>query len=117
MSSQSQLPTIAASEPSPSVPARTGGQLGGENVGLETSFAVLQAILVAVAIGRVGLLGTAAMWLYRIIFSILPMPVPIAAPYTPATVVVLGLMLALAAYAVRISVGSRPLFSVAALDD
>lgn len=92
-------------------------QLGGENVGLETPFAVLQAVLGTWAVGRIGLLGGAAMWLYRLVLSGLPLPPAASAPYTPATLLLIGLMLALAAYALRISVGSRPLFSLAALEE
>ena len=95
----------------------TLAQLGGENVTLETPFAVLQGVLVAWTIGRVGLLGGAAMVLYRLVFSSVPLPLDFSAPYTLATLLVLALMLALAAYALRISVGSRPLFAVEALDD
>ncbi len=91
--------------------------LGGENVALETPFAVLQGVLAGWAIGRVGLLGAASMFLYRIVFSSLPLPIDASTPYTLSTLLVLGLMLALAGYALRVSVGSRRLFSVAALDD
>jgi len=46
-----------------------------------------------------------------------PVPIDSATPYSLATILVLALMLALAGYALRISIGSRPLFSAAALDD
>ena len=91
--------------------------LGGENVALETPFAVFQGVLMAWALGRVGLLAGATMWFYRIVFSSVPLPIHGAAPYALTTMLVFGLMLALAGYAMRISVGSRPLFSAAALDE
>ncbi len=95
----------------------TLAQLGGENSWLEIPFAVLQAVMMTWAIGRVGLLGGAAMVFYRVAFSSLPLPVNAAAPYVAATLLMVGVMLALAAYALRISIGTRPLFSVAALDE
>ena len=91
--------------------------LGGENVLLETPFAVLQGILAAWAIGRIGLLAGAAMWFYRVVFATVPLPIGGSTPYTFSTVVIIGVMVALAAYALHISVGSRRLFSFAALDD
>ncbi len=91
--------------------------LGGENVLLETPFAVLQGVIAAWALGRVGLLAGAVMWFYRIVFATVPLPIDSATPYTIWTVVVIGLTVALAAYAMHISVGSRRLFSFAALDD
>ena len=54
---------------------------------------------------------------YRLVLSALPVPIDSAAPYSLSTILVLGLMLALAGYALRISIGSRPLFSAVALDD
>src|SRR5262245_33919312 len=90
--------------------------LGGENVLLETPFAVVQGVLMAWALGRLGLLTAASMWLYRIVLAIIPLPLEPGAPYLLASLVVLGLMLALAAYAMRISVGSRSLFSASGLD-
>jgi hypothetical protein len=90
--------------------------LGGENVLLETPFAVVQGVLMAWTIGRLGLLAAASMWLYRIVLSIIPLPLAPGAPYLLASLLVLGLMLALAAYAMRISVGTKSLFSATALD-
>ena len=95
----------------------TLAQLGGENVGLETPFAVLQAVIVTWTMGRIGLLAGAAMVLYRFVLSGLPLPPAPSAPYTPATLAVMALMLAVAAGALTISVGGRSLFSMAALDE
>ena len=91
--------------------------LGGENVALETPFAVLQGVLIGWVIGRIGLLATVVMVFYRFVLSAVPVPIDSATPYSLATILVLALMLALAAYALRISIGSRPLFSAAALDE
>ena len=91
--------------------------LGGENVALETPFAILQGVLMGWAMGRVGLLGTVVMVFYRLVLSALPVPIDSATPYSLSTILVLALMLAMVGYALRISIGSRPLFSVAALDD
>src|SRR5262249_46547830 len=95
----------------------TLGQLGGENVGLETPFAFLQAAIATWSVGRIGLVGVAVMVLCRRVLGSLPLPLDLAAPYTPTTLIAMGLMLALAAYALRISIGTRPLFSVAALEE
>src|SRR5216117_2613651 len=46
--------------------------MGGENVALETPFAVLNAVLIVWTIGRFGLLAGAAMWFYRILLSAAP---------------------------------------------
>jgi len=78
---------------------------------------VLQGVLAGWALGRIGLLAAATMFLYRIVFSAMPLPVHAAAPYALSTILVIGLMLGLAAYALRVSVGSRGLFSAAALDE
>jgi hypothetical protein len=91
--------------------------LGGENVALETPFAVMQGVLLAWAVGRVGLLATVMMVFYRFTLSAMPLPLDSSSPYLLSTLLVLALLLALAGYALRISIGSRPLFSVAALDD
>lgn len=92
------------------------GQLGGENVGLETPFALLQGALVTWAIGRVGLLGGAAMVMFRQVLGSVPLPLDVSAPYMPTTLIVLASMLALAAYALRISVGTRRLLSIEAFE-
>jgi hypothetical protein len=91
--------------------------LGGENVALETPFAIFQGVLMGWAIGRIGLLATTVMWFYRSVLGAAPLPFDASAPYAFSTILVLGFLLALAGYALRISIGSRPLFSGAALDD
>jgi hypothetical protein len=53
---------------------------------------------------------------YRLVLGALPVPIDAATPYALSTILVLTLMLALAGYALRVSIGSRPLFSAAALD-
>jgi hypothetical protein len=91
--------------------------LGGENVALETPFAVIRGVLMGWVVGRVGLLALTVMWFYAIVVSAIPIPVTASAPYAPVTVMVVVLMIALVGYALRISIGSRPLLSGAALDD
>ena len=90
--------------------------LGAENVALETPFAVLQGVLMTWALGRVGLLAAATMWFYRIVFVSVPLPVHGSAPYLIPTLLVFALMLGLAAYAMKVSVGSRLLFAAPDLD-
>jgi serine/threonine-protein kinase len=92
-------------------------QLGGENVLLETPFAVLQGVLLGWAIGRVGLLAGCVTWFYRVVLSTVPIPIDATTPYTFTTILVIGLMVALAGYALHVSVGSRRLFSIDALED
>jgi hypothetical protein len=74
-------------------------------------------VLLAYAIGRVGLLAGCVMWFYRVVFATLPMPIDAASPHAFTTIAVIGLMVALAGYALHISVGSRKLFSFADLDE
>jgi hypothetical protein len=95
----------------------TLGNLGGENVALETPFALLQGVIGGWVLGRVGLLAVASMVLFRQVLSIVPVPIDSTTPYTLTTVVMLGLLLAIAGIALRISIGPRPLFSAAALDE
>jgi hypothetical protein len=90
--------------------------LGGENVVLETPFAVVQGVIAGWALGRLGLLAAATMFLYRVVLGAVPLPIHAGSPYALTSILVIGLMLALAAYAMRISVGTRGLFSSAALD-
>ena len=64
-----------------------------------------------------GLLATVVMVFYRFVLSALPLPIDSATPYSLSTILVVALMIAVAGYGLRVSIGSRPLFSVAALDD
>ena len=93
------------------------GGLGGENVALETPFAVLQGVILGWTFARVGLLGAMAMLLFRQVLSAVALPIDSSTPYSLTTILVLGLMVLIAGYAFRISIGSRPLFSASALDD
>jgi hypothetical protein len=91
--------------------------LGGENVALETPFAIAQGILMGWTIGRFGLLAGVVMWFFRIALSGIPLPIAATTPYTAATLLVIAVLLVTVGYALRISIGSRPLFSGAALDE
>jgi hypothetical protein len=68
-------------------------------------------------VGRVGLLAAATMWFYRFVFSFVPLPFQATAPYFMTTAIVFTIMIGIAAYAMRTSVGTRPLFSAARLDE
>jgi hypothetical protein len=50
------------------------------------------------------------------VLGAVPLPIHAGSPYALTSILVIALMLTLAAYAMRISVGTRGLFSGAALD-
>jgi hypothetical protein len=84
--------------------------LGGENFLLETPGAMLFASFIALVTTRYGLLAAFSFWVFELLLVRMPLPIDFSAPYAAQTLVILGLMIAVALYAFRIALGSRPLF-------
>ena len=91
--------------------------LGGENVALETPFAIFLGVTMGLVCGRFGLLTAVSLVVFLEFLAGLPLPFESSAPYALSTVLVLAVVVAIAGYALRISIGSRPLFSGGGLDE
>jgi serine/threonine-protein kinase len=87
--------------------------LGGENALLETPSAVVIASLIVLVLTRFGLLAAVAFWLFQSMLSRLPLPLAPDAPYLVSSLLVAAVLLGLVAYAFRIALGPRPVFSLA----
>jgi hypothetical protein len=57
------------------------------------------------------LLALVAFWLVENLLTRMPLPVELAAPYAPQSLILLGVLAALGVYAFRTALGRRPLFS------
>jgi hypothetical protein len=88
--------------------------LGGENVLLETPGALVMGLLSGIMTARFGLL--AAITLSLSMGALANLPLPLSPVYASWTLSVVGLVLALAAYAFRISLGPGPIFGEALED-
>jgi hypothetical protein len=91
--------------------------LGGENVWVEIPGAILTAALVVILVERFGLLAAVVFWLfYNLLVGAAP-SLDFSNFYATYALPGLLLVVALALYAFRISLGSQPLFGAASLED
>jgi hypothetical protein len=90
--------------------------LGGENVALETPYAIFSGVVLGLTHGRFGLLAAVSLGFFFLALAAVPLPLDPSAPYALSSGLVLGLLVAIAAYAFRISIGARPLFPGVRLD-
>ena len=86
--------------------------LGGENVTLETPDAAIAGVLTGLLAARFGLLALVAGELFRLTLTLMPLPLGADLPYAASSAAILLVLLALAGYAFRISLGSRRLVSI-----
>lgn len=92
----------------------TLSNLGGENFALETPGALVIGLMAGFTIARFGLLTSVTIFL--VCLGLAFVALPLSSSYAASSMILVVLFLALAAYAFRISIGPRPLFSVALED-
>jgi hypothetical protein len=90
----------------------TLGFLGGENFVLETAAAILLGAAIAVVTVRYGLLAVAAGSLFSNLLLGSPLPLDFRTPYATQSAIAILVPLAIALYAFRIAIGSRPVFEM-----
>jgi len=90
--------------------------LGGENPVLELPNAMIYGAMTAWLITRYGLLALIASWLARGLLQLTPLPFSSSSPYAFQAVFGIVVILALALWAFRTSLGGRPVFAFT-LDD
>jgi hypothetical protein len=110
------LARLLLRKPAPAIAAlflfATLTNLGGENFMLETPGAVVAGILTALVVARFGLLALVTMWLFRFVFTFVPLPLDFKVPYATSSLIVMLSMIALALYAFRISLGSQRVLAI-----
>ena len=87
--------------------------LGGENVALETTAALVIGLMIVTVTVRYGILASTAGAFFHILLVTAPLPLDLRAPYATQSVIVVLVLLALVLYAFRISLGPRPVFNLA----
>jgi serine/threonine-protein kinase len=90
--------------------------LGGENPALEIPDAILSAAVVAIALVRLGPLTVGVMWFACIFLETSPVRANPSLWYAPHTVATLALVIGMALWAFRTSLGGRPAFRPLSLD-
>jgi serine/threonine-protein kinase len=91
--------------------------LGGENAWVEIPGAILTAALVVILVERFGLLAAVVFWLFRNLLVDVAPSLDFSNFYATYALPGLLLLVALALYAFRISLGGQPLFGAASLED
>jgi hypothetical protein len=92
------------------------GALGAENPVLEVPNALLYGVLLAWVIVRWGLLALISAAVFRWLYTVTPLPFTTTSPYAFQAVFGIVVILALALWAFRTSLGGRPVFAFT-LDD
>jgi protein kinase-like protein len=90
----------------------TLGFVGGENFVLETAVAILLGTATALVTVRYGLLAVAAGSLFSNLLLASPLPLDFRTPYATQSAIAILVTLAIALYAFRIAIGSRPVFEM-----
>ena len=91
--------------------------LSGENLGVEIPAGVAIATLMIFVAVRFGILALTFAQFTAIALSQLPLTLDLSRWYAPRSLVVVGLLVALAVAAFRVALGGKPAFGVAQLDE
>jgi serine/threonine-protein kinase len=90
--------------------------LGGENPALETPSALIFGLVIALTMIRLGPLAVGVMWFANVILTNAPVRVSLSLWYAPYMFATLVLLIGLALWSFRTSLGGRPAFGSVSLD-